>query len=89
MRNALHNASRLGVLITTFVKNEVAPMGKFAIHGFWKHPVAAVMALAAVSYFGFIFTALAGKPTPATGFPGRASFDWDWCFFASSVPWCP
>ena len=39
-------------------------MEKFAIHGFWKHPVAAVMAFAMVSYFGLISTALAGKPSP-------------------------
>ena len=61
-------------------------MGKFAIHGFSKHPVAAVMALAAVNYFGLISMALAARPTE---FPGPSRITWDWCVFAPSVPWCP
>lgn len=63
-------------------------MGKFAIHGFWKHPVAAVMAFAVASYFGFIFTALAkGPPTQFPGGGVSNPFE-NWCPVAIFVPWC-
>ena len=39
-------------------------MSKFSFRNSWKHPVATALAVAAVSYFGSISTALAGKPGP-------------------------
>ena len=39
-------------------------MSKFSFLDSWKHPVATALAVAAVSYFGSISTALAGKPGP-------------------------
>ncbi len=39
-------------------------MSKFSSLDSWKHPVATALAVAAVSYFGSISTALAGKPGP-------------------------
>lgn len=76
------------MLLTTFVKNVVAPMGQFAIHGFWKHPIVAVMAFAMVSYFGLISMALAARPTFPFPWRGKNGFPFDWCEFAAGAPWC-
>ena len=64
MKNALYNASRLGVLINSDLNNEEAPMSTRSFPNLSKRPVAVAIALAAMSYFGSISTALAGKPGP-------------------------
>ena len=64
MEDALNSVPRLGVLLTTFVKNEEAPMKTFNFRSLLKHPMAFTVALATLSYFSLISVALAGKPGP-------------------------